>query len=188
LGLAILTLGALGCGLPDPHSVEGAMAYAGARLEADDARGLYDVIDERSRHAMISIVADRQRAAAEIRQSYPPELHAGALAALGDAATVEDAAGLFALRCDAPCRADFRARVGAPKSTRNEGDEVVVTTVLDTEVRLYRREPKQWYGIVWRTAELDRERARANRDLAMIRQNSATYARRRQLEAGGPTP
>jgi len=158
------------------------MAYAASRLESEDARGLYDVIDERSRHAMISIVADRHRAADAIRESYPPELRQAALAALGDAATVEDAAGLFAARCGSPCLADLRARVAAPRTTREEGDEVVVTTVRDTELRLYRRQPEHWYGIVWQLDELDHERARANRDLAMIRDNGATYARRRELE------
>lgn len=187
-GALALTLGMLGCGPPDPRSVEGALGYAAARLESDDMRGLYDVIDERSRHAMISIVADRERAAAVIRQSYPRALREAALASLGDAATVQDAAGLFAERCDAACRDDLRSRVAAPRTTRREGDEVVVTTVLGTEVRLYRRQPGHWYGIVWHTDELDRERSRANRDLAMIRSNGATYARRRQLETPGAHP
>jgi len=164
------------------------MAYAASRLEANDGRGLYDVIDERSRHALISIVADRHRAADAIRESYPLELQGRALDALGDAAAADDAAGLFAARCDAACREQLRSEVGAPREVREDGDEVVVTTVRGTELRLYRRQPGHWYGIVWRLRELDRERARANRDLAMIRENGATYARRRELELGEATP
>ena len=168
---------------PDPRSVGGALSFAANRIEARDAEGLYRVIDERARHAMISIVADRHRAAEAIEADYPEEERRRALESLGQASRVADAPALFAARCDRECMQEMASRIAASRSTRREDDLLIVTTVLDTEVRLFRREDGHWYGIVWHTEELIRERARANRDLALIERNAETYARRRELSA-----
>ena len=168
-------------GTPDPRTVEGTMAYAAMALERDDPRMLFRVVDERARHAMISIVADRRQAAARIRETYPEGLREEALAELGDAASVEDAAGLFVRRCDASCRQAIAASVGAPVETTPDGDELVVRTSRGATLRLYRPREGAWWGIVWRTAELDRERDRANQALQQIERNAETYRRRREL-------
>lgn len=61
-----------------------------------------------------------------------------------------------------------------------DGDELVVTTPRG-EVRLYRAEDTDWWGIVWRREELDRERDRAGQDLRQVQANAETYRRRRAL-------
>jgi hypothetical protein len=155
--------------------------YAANAIERGDARSLYDVIEERARHALISIVKDRQRARALIERSYPPEEHEAALARLGDGAEVTDAAGLFARRCGRPCMGEIGATLGSVASVRREGDEQIVATTRGTTFRVYRRGDHGWYGIVWRTRELDAERAHANRDLTIVRDNAAFYDRQRAL-------
>jgi hypothetical protein len=154
-------------------------------VERDDPAELYKVIDERARHAMISIVHDRREAAELVAASYPEAERAAALAALGDAAEVGDAAALFARRCDRACRAALGATLGAAADVRTEGELTVVTTARGTRLRLFHGgDGHGWYGLEWHTAELAEERDRANRDLAIIRENAATYDRRRALEAG----
>lgn len=170
---------------PDPRTVDGALGFLGRAVERDDAATLYRGIDERARHAMISIVSDRREAARLVRESYPEGERAAAIAALGDAAEVESAEQLFARRCDAACRRGIGDRIGAAAEVRKEGPITVVTTARGTEVRLYRGGPDEWYGLEWHTDELSLERDRANRDLAIIRQNAATFDRRRALEAEG---
>ena len=183
--LALLHVVATGCGIgsnPDPREIDGMMGYAALALERDDPAMLFRVIDERARHAMISIVEDRRAAAEVIRRDYPESQRAAALGALGDGAEAEDAAGLFAMRCDAACRQRFAGEVGAARDQREDGDEVVVTTARGAEVRVYRDVEGDWWGLVWNTAALDDERDRANRDLAVIEENAATYRRQRELE------
>jgi DivIVA domain-containing protein len=100
--VVILWLGSLVAGCtPDPRSVEGALAAAVQAIGATDGRKLYRLIDERARHAMISIVRDRQRAAELVRKHYPEPARSQTLAELGDAALATDAADLFTRRCDA---------------------------------------------------------------------------------------
>jgi len=166
----------------------GALAYAARAIENEDSRKLYRVIDERARHALISIVADRRAAADLIRESYPPSERDRALAELGDAAQVEDGEGLFALRCDSECRSEVGARIGGVESSEEDGEELVVHTSREEELRLYRRGEGHWWGIVWRTAALDRERSRANQDLHRIEDNAETYRRRAQLEDREESP
>src|SRR5690606_42084184 len=45
---------------PDPRELGGALAYVAWAVENDDPRALYQVVDPRARHAMISIVNDRR--------------------------------------------------------------------------------------------------------------------------------
>lgn len=176
----------VGCGIggtPDPRELEGAIAYLAVAIERDDPAMLFRAVDARARHAMISIVADRQKAAELIRADYPAEEREAALAELGDAATIDDAPALFALRCDSTCRSELSAKLGAPTERRREGDELVVTTVRGGTLRFHRAEGENaWYGWVWQTEALDAERDRANRDLRQIEQNAETYRRRRALE------
>jgi hypothetical protein len=181
----VLFFAAAGCDpTPDPRTVDGAIAYAVRAVERDDPGDLYKVIDERARHAMISTVHDRREAAELVAASYPEAEREAAIAALGDAAEVESAAALFARRCDRACREALGARLGAAADVRTDGEITVVTTARGTTLRLYRGgQGRGWYGLEWHTAELAAERDRANRDLALIRENAATYDRRRALEA-----
>ena len=182
LCVSVLLVAALaGCFSPDPRSVEGALARALEAATAGDARQLYKVIDERSRHAMISIVADRRLAAEVIGRSYPDEARAPALAALGDAARAEDAAGLFALRCGAECLADFASKLGAPRERHTAGEDVRVLTTRGAELTLHLGSDT-WYGIVWHTGELSRERDRAAAEREQVQRNAALYEQRSALQ------
>ena len=176
----------VGCGIggtPDPRELEGAIAYLAVALERDDSAMLYRAVDARARHAMISIVADRQRAAAVIRADYPEDEREGALTELGDAATVPDAPALFALRCSSTCRQGLSQSLGAPSEQREDGAELVVTTSRGGTLRFHKPEGGDaWYGWVWETEALDGERDRANRDLRQIEANAETYRRRRELD------
>ncbi len=185
IALVLFFVTAAGCdGTPDPRTVDGALGYAVRAIERDDAAALYKVIDERARHAMISIVNDRREAARLVAASYPEAERAAALRALGDAAEVTSAEALFARRCDRACRQALGAALGAAAETRTEGELTVVTTARGTTVRLFHGGGGHgWHGLEWHTAELSAERDRANRDLTILRENAATYDRRRALEA-----
>ncbi|MBO6939992.1 MAG: hypothetical protein JJ863_33790 [Deltaproteobacteria bacterium] len=133
---------------------------------------------------MHSIVHDRSAAADLIRETYPQSEQNRALAELGDAAEVTDAAALFVARCDDECRSELGDQLGGVERTEEEGEELIAHTTRGEPVRLYRRGEGHWWGIVWNTEALDRERARANQDLRRVEQNAETYRRRRRLEGG----
>jgi hypothetical protein len=182
--LAAIQLGLVACFGPDPRTVRGALAAAARALEARDGRALFKVIDQRSRSAMQSAVGDRLEAAALIRRDYPEPERAQALASLGDAALVKDAAELFARRCGEPCMAELEAEVGAPvaeppESTRTQ--ELEVRTTRGGRLRLHRGKDG-WWGIVWNTSALYAERTRAARELIQIQHNAEVYRRRRALD------
>jgi hypothetical protein len=138
-------------------------------------------LDERSRHALISIHADRRAAAEVVRASYPEDERADALAALGEAAEASTPEALFAGRCGRACRDELVANVGAPTAERQDGDELVVTTSRG-ELRFHRAHEGQWWGFVWQTQALDRERDVASRDLRQIQRNAEVFQRRDELE------
>lgn len=156
------------------------MGYAAAALEDQEMNRLFRVIDERSRHALYSIHADRAAAAARIAADYPQELQEAALSALGPT-SAESPADLFAERCDPSCRQEFTRVIGAPMEETTNGEELVVTTSRG-EIRLYRADEASWWGIVWKREELDRERDRAGQDLRQIEANAETYRRRQALQ------
>jgi hypothetical protein len=171
------------CWDADPRSVRGALDLASRAIEARDGRQLFRVIDERSRHALISIVQDRRAAAQLVREAYPRAEREAALRALGDAADATDAAELFARRCGAPCMAQIRQQLGAPVEQREQGQELIVQTAQGGTLRMHRGSDS-WWGLVWRTDELSRERDHAAQELRQIRDNAEVYRRRRALEAG----
>lgn len=181
LPCALLVFGVACGGDADPRTVEGAVSFAAAAVERSDATSLFRVIDQRARHAMASIVADRNRAAAIVARDYPAEARPEALASLGDAVGAADAPALFARRCGEPCFAELRGVLGAPRELARTGDEVVATTARGTEIRLHLGSDG-WYGLVWRTPELDRERTQASRDVEVVERNAEVYRRRRELE------
>lgn len=169
-------------GEPDPRTLPGMLEYAARAIERRDPRALFRVIDARSRHAMASIVADRRAAAELIRTTYPEDQRADALAELGSAVTMEDAAALFADRCDRECMSDLAGRIGAPLSQRQDGDELVVETPRGGTLRVTGG-GEDWYGIVWRYEELDTERQRANQDRLLVEANARTYRLRAEQSA-----
>lgn len=171
------------CHDPDPRSIAGALDAASRAIEARDTAQLFRVVDQRARHALASIAKDRREAAVLVARDYPDAERAAALAALGDAAGVRDAAGLFARRCDAACIDDLGRRIGAPASTETASDETVVHTARGETLRLYHGDDG-WWGLVWNTAALVQERDRAAQDLVQIRANAEIYRKKRALEAG----
>jgi hypothetical protein len=177
LGLALV----VGCGSgTDPREVDGALGRAADALAQRDARGLFRVIDQRARHAMAAIADSRRAAAALIKKSYPPSTQAQALSELGDAANAKDAADLFRIRCPAACLDGLLNQLGAPVETHTDGVEVVVKTARGSELRLYRGSDT-WYGLVWNTDALSRERNHAIAELEQIKRNAAVYRQQNEL-------
>jgi hypothetical protein len=174
-----------GCWSPDTREPRGALALASQAVEAGDARMLFKVIDQRSRHALAAIQQARSAAAALIRADYPPQAQAAALAQLGDAALAADPAELFVRRCPKACQAELGATLGAPASERTvqgeAGPELEITTATGGHVRLFRGKEGH-YGIVFRRQELSDERDRASRELEQIRANAEVYRKRKALE------
>ena len=156
--LGILAVFALGCFPADPRTPEGALDMASRALERGDGKMLFRVLDQRTRHAMDSIVKSRREAASLIKRSYPETEQRAALIALGDAAHVREAAGLFDRRCDIRCRVALHETVGAPKTITQDGDEILVHTTRGTQLRMFLG-TDTWYGIVWKTEELSAELA-----------------------------
>lgn len=172
----------LGCHEPDPRSVEGALDAVARAVEARDGQALYRVLDQRARHALISIVEDRRASAERIRADYPPELREEALRELGDAEKFQDAAALFAARCPEPCLAELAGRLAAPEHKERKGALVRVRTVRGTTLDMYAGDDG-WYGLVWNTEALSHERDEAARQRVQIETNAEIYRRRRALEA-----
>jgi hypothetical protein len=168
---------------PDPRTVRGAIAAAAQSIETRDAGRLFRVIDQRARHAMASIVRDRRDAKALIEADYPAGEQQAALAALGDAALVEDAAALFALRCPEVCMRGLGEQLAAPQGEVPARPDVTVTTARGTTLYMHAGTDGR-FGLVWHTQALSEERDRASRELLQIRDNAAVYKRRRALEAG----
>jgi hypothetical protein len=129
---------------------------------------------------MISTVSTRRTARELIEADYPESEKAGALEALGEAASVSTGAELFALRCDSACLNAFADTVGAPASQVVRGDEVEVTTVRGRTLRMHAGTDGE-YGIVWSTQASAAERAQAARELVRIKENAAIYRRRSAL-------
>jgi hypothetical protein len=177
---AVTTSGGLGCqASDDAHTVRGALALAARAVEADDRAALFQVIDRRSRSALISVVKDRTTAARAIRADYPEAERDLALRA------VSDPAELFARRCDRACVAELGANLGAPVSETPVDGELIVQTAEGRTVRLFKGSDGLW-GLVWRTRELFDERLRASRERLQIVANAEVYRRRKQLESSTP--
>jgi len=168
------------CYSPDPREVEGALAKAIQAVAEGDKAELFKVIDQRARHALISIVADRRSAAQSIREGYPKENQAAALQELGDAAEANDAVDLFARRCGDDCMRSLRETLAGPRSIERDGKLVHVLTTRGGKLDLYLGSDT-WYGIVWNTEELDRERDRAAAEREQIQRNAELYAFRKTL-------
>jgi hypothetical protein len=181
--VAAIQLGLVACFSPDPRTIRGALDAAARALESRDGRALFRVIDQRTRSALASAVGDRLEAAALIRRDYPEPERSRALASLGDAAQVKDAAELFARRCSEPCMAELEAAVGAPVAEQPDArsGEVEVRTSRGGRLRLHRGKDG-WWGIVWNTAAASAERTRAARELIQITHNAEVYRRRRALD------
>lgn len=181
--LAVISATALGCHGSDPRTVRGALAAAARALETGDARAFFPIIDQRTRSAMASIVKSRQRAAALIASDYPEPERSAALAALGDAASAQDAADLFTRRCPASCLAQFEAALGAPLEDEPPAgtDEIEVHTLRGGRLVLHRGQDR-WWGIVWNLQPMHDERTRAARELVQIQHNAEVYRKRRALE------
>ena len=173
----------LGCSAADPHTLEGTIELAAAAIDRGDAGALYARLDRRARAAMSSIAHDRTAAARMIRADYPEPERSVALAALGDTLDAADPAVLFERRCNAACMARLGDALGAPRQTRKDGKELLVTTSRGGELRFFRGRDGLM-GLVWRTQELAQERTRANRELAQVVENARIYRRRRELETG----
>jgi hypothetical protein len=148
---------------------------------ARDARSLYPAIEERARRALRDIVSARSAARALIEESYPPEARAEALGELGDAARAQLGVELFALRCGADCLAEFCRGVGAPSGSYPDGGALHVTTVRGGKYVLTRA-PDGSYGLVFQTAALARESARAFAELSVIKSNAKVYREQRRLQ------
>jgi hypothetical protein len=170
----------------DAHTVRGALAEAARAVEADDRPALFQVIDRRSKAALISVVKDRTASARAIAADYPEPEREAALRSLGDAATVSTPEELFARRCDRACVAELGANLGAPVSeVPGPHGELIVQTAEGHTVRLFKGRDGLW-GLVWRTQELFDERLRAAREKLQIIANAEVYRRRRQLEGAVP--
>jgi hypothetical protein len=158
------------------------LAASAEALEANDPQALFETLDERTRYAMSATVNARKDARTVIETDYPEAEKPRAFAALGDAAQVATAAELFARRCRKSCLASFAELVGAPATEVQQGDEVVVTTVRGRTLHMHAGHDGR-YGIVWNTQIVSEERARASRELKLIRDNAAVYRKRSALAA-----
>ncbi len=179
MGLVFTSVVACGVG-SDPREVDGALGRAADALAQRDAEDLFRLIDQRARHAMASITESRRNAAKLIREEYPDALKARALTELGDAAQAKDAVDLFRLRCAGTCLDGLSQSVGAPVETRQDGVEIVVKTARGGELRMYRGDD-MWYGIVWNTDALRRERNRAAAEFNQVKSNAELYREQRKL-------
>jgi hypothetical protein len=178
--LAAALLALTGCADSDPRTVEGALGRASVALARRDSAAAFRLIDQRARHALAAIVQARTQAAQAIETSYPEADRASAISALGDAATVPDAVALFRLRCGDACLADLSSQVAAPVELREEGPVAHVKTARGNELTLYRGKDG-FYGLVWHTEELSRERDRAAAELELVQKNAALYQKQQAL-------
>lgn len=174
-------------GASDPREIDGAIRYMAAAVDINSSEKLFRVVDARSRHALASIVQDRQTAASAICEYYPEAERERALSALGDAGRVSDAAGLFVARCDTACLQAVGTQLAASETVEGDELDVLVHTARGTTLRLHRLGPGGWWGLVWHLEELDAERSRAAEERRAIQANAEVYDRsRRQEQAAAP--
>ena len=188
LAAAVFLLVSACSGTPDPRTVEGALGYAARAIDLGDAKMLYRVVDARSRHAMISIVSDRQSVGGA---------HSSLVPGIGEGERAREPRGC---RGSHGRRRPLRATLRRPVPLRHQRTPRGSRTYRDargrrrsahvkgTTLSLHRAHEGDWYGLVWKTDELVRERDRANRDRHAIAENAAIYDRRRALEGSTPTP
>jgi hypothetical protein len=177
--LVLATLGVAACSA-DPTTVEGALSAAASAVGARDHDALLQVLDERARFSLSSVYQARTLAAGVIRESYPADAQAAALAELGDAVAAHSTVELFRARCGDACLDAFAATLGAPSEVRMEDRVAIVKTVRGTEARLYRADDGR-YGLMWETSALMRERTRAAAELDLIQKNGQLYRSQRAL-------
>lgn len=170
-------------GCADRRTVRSALAASSEALESHDPEDLFEVLDERARFALATIVKARRAARELIEKDYPTSAQASALAALGEAAQVSRGAELFARRCGPSCVASFAELVAPPASEVVVGDEVEVTTVRGRALRLHAGSDGR-YGLVWNTRHLAEEVSQVSRELAVIRDNAAVYRKKSALAHG----
>lgn len=170
------------CG-SDAKTVEGALSNAASAVGARDYEALFQALDERARFSLSSVYQARTLAAQVIRDNYPVEARASALAELGDAVHAKSSVALFRARCDDACLDALAASIGAPREVRIEDRIAIVQTVRGTETRLYRADDGR-YGLVWDTDALMRERTRAAAELDLIQKNGEVYRSQRALTGG----
>jgi len=171
----VLSAGLLAGCPPNLHEPEGALGLLAEGCASRDAKAIFPALDERARHSLDAVINARGTAKGVIQASYPTEARAEALAQLGDGARAGTGAQLFAMRCGAGCLAQLCEGVGAPASSRSEGDLTHVKTVRGAELTLYRAKDRR-YGVVWRSEELMRERRRAFAELSSIEANGKVYS------------
>lgn len=170
----VLCAGLLAGCAPNLTEPEGALGQLAAGCASKDAKAIFPALDERARHSLDAIAHARRGARAVIEASYPNDVRAEAVAQLGDAATAESGAALFATRCSGSCLTQLCQGVGALKTSRSEGQLHHLETVRGGRLTLYRAKDQR-YGVVWRSEELMRERRRAFAELSSIENNAKVY-------------
>lgn len=168
------------CG-PNLRDERGALAAAADAVAQRDSAALFRVLDQRARFSLDAIVTARRAARQIVEQSYPASEVAAAVAALGDAAAVENGAALFGERCGEPCLSAIGEGIAAPRTVALEGALARITTVRGDTVLLYHADDGS-FGLVWHSDELMREKSRAFAELALIKRNAAVYAQKRALK------
>jgi hypothetical protein len=163
---------------PPDRTPEGAYARIAKAVSEQRPRDAFDYLEQDAVDACYSIQKQRRQAYEAVQQSYPPGHDRDALLAeYREEAESPDAAAVFVLLAQ---RQGWLGRLRKDLSgmARVEviGDRATVTTARGTRYS-FRRRPNGIWGLTLFSAELLAESQRSARDLGVVRQAAADYAR-----------
>jgi len=163
---------------PPDRTPEGAYARIAKAVSEQRPRDAFDYLEQQAVDACFSIRDQRRAAYDAIEQSYPqgPEREA-LLAEYRDEAKSADAPAVFVVLAERHgWLGRLRKDLSGMKRVEIIGDRATVTTARGTRYS-FRRRPNGIWGLTLLTAELLAESQRGARDLEVVRQAAADYAR-----------
>jgi hypothetical protein len=163
---------------PPDRTPEGAYARIAKAVSEQRPRDAFAYLEQDAEDACYSIRDQRKAAYDAITQSYPPSPERDTLLAqYREEATAPDAAAVFLLLARRMgWLGRLRKDLSGMKSVEIVGDRATITTARGTRYS-FRRRPNGIWGLTLFSAELLAESQRSARDLGVVRQAAADYAR-----------
>jgi len=143
-------------------------------IQKNRCKDIYDLLDEKSRWAVMSLVKDTGKAAALIKKHYPKSRKQGALARLGPAAGASPQKWMTRHCRHNKLLQKLKVFSGAPKKTQKNKNVFRVTTPSGEEATLIRDKYGRW-GCNALQEHLEKVQIRMVNILKLTRENVARF-------------